>query len=58
MQIVISDLAVNDPTNALNVLRNKVERSNGSRDERCKYFGPRRVFSYSAIFASSTAFGV
>ena len=37
MQIAISDPAVNDPTTSnhnLNVLRSKIERSNGSRDER------------------------
>ena len=34
MQIAISDLAVNYPTTNLDVLRSKMERSNGSREER------------------------
>ena len=36
--------AVNDPTTNRNVLRSKIECSNGSRNERYKYF-----LSYSSI---------
>ena len=47
MQIAISDLAVNYLTTNQNVLRSKIERSNGSRDEREIYI----IFDSVAFWA-------